>query len=264
MDHSTISFQNSYSYHGRRNVDRERKVWEESCNERSVEDEPRVDAVDWRARYEQFRNIGHRLFFSSAVFFLARNREKALPTTMNHRPASPLLISRRLSAAFLSRLFRSPDRKRRNDRIFRTNIYNVPIQELVSRVLIGRSSPTTSPSFFSNPISSRMAPHQFSIHRSFFIARKDPSIHLVPIYLRKTVESLPFRLLITSHASSHASRSTSSRSPSHPQLNERSTLLYFAVAIFRGIGTRTTVQNQIFPRLPFSCSKWTHRSTLDL
>lgn len=205
---------------------------------KEVEDEPRVVsyAVDWRASYERFRS--HRLHFSSTVFFSAFPREKPLPTTMNHRPTSPLLISRRLSAASLSRLFRSPDRKRRNDRIFRTNIYKPCIHHVGTRFSIEPSlHPRTSPSFFSNI----EAPHQSIFHPPnnlpLSITRKDPSIHLPrshPFIVKKlTIYYYP-PLLIISHASS---RSTSSRSPSHPQLNERSTLLHFAVPIFVPIGT---------------------------
>lgn len=116
---------------------------------KEIEDEPRVVsyAVDWRAGYERFRS--HRLHFSSTVFFSAFPREKPLPTIMNHRPTSPLLISRRLSAASLSRLFRSPDRKRRNDRIFRTNIYKPCIHHVGTRFSIEPSlHPRTLLPFF--------------------------------------------------------------------------------------------------------------------
>lgn len=37
-----------------------------------------IGAVDWRVRYEQFRNIGHRLCFSSAVFFSSRETARNL------------------------------------------------------------------------------------------------------------------------------------------------------------------------------------------
>lgn len=126
---------------------------------------------------------------------------------------------------------------------------------------IERSSPTTRPPLLSSPTQYRVTAPIF--HPPILLHRSHVKIHRsisFPFIVKKLTNLPCSPLLIISHASS---RSTSSRSPSHPQLNQRSTLLYFAVANFEESGRESPPLRLLL--LPFSRFFDTFfRSTLDL